>query len=111
ENEFLTAGNIYASINHLERVSQVLLTMVQRFPQNALGWYNLGIVLSLRGDCQGCVTALERAFAFDSSGKLRDAAGKEPRLNNCRADGRFQKLLQQQTQNQTAPGLPFNLGR
>jgi tetratricopeptide (TPR) repeat protein/F0F1-type ATP synthase assembly protein I len=111
-NEFLQLVNLYLQLNRTDRVLTLLQVFVQRFPQNPAGWYNLAIIQSLRSACNEAVTALERALAVDTpQQQIRALAQDDPKLNNCRRDPRFQRLLGSSGTAGTTSGLPFNISR
>ncbi|MBM3860645.1 MAG: DUF2723 domain-containing protein [Verrucomicrobia bacterium] len=96
----ITAGDlvqmaeVYTQINRLDRSTQLLRVCLQRFPRHAVAWYEFAAASAQHGNCYDCVTALSRALALDSSsGRLRDLARKDPRLQRCRDDPQFQKTL------------------
>jgi predicted Zn-dependent protease len=102
----------YAKLQRADRVTQILGVFVQRFPQNPVGWYNLGVIYAARNDCQQALTALESALAVDSpDGQVRKAAAQDRRLDNCRKDPRFQKLMEQPRVQgvEGTSGLPFTI--
>jgi len=87
-------AEVYTQINRLDRSTQLLRVCLQRFPRHAVAWYEFAAASAQHGNCYDCVTALSRALALDSSsGRLRDLARKDPRLQRCRDDPQFQKTL------------------
>ena len=102
----------YAKLQRADRVTQILGVFVQRFPQNPIGWYNLAVIHSARNECQQSIAALERALAVDSpDGQVRKTVSQDQRLNNCRKDPRFQRLMGQPPGQSPASDLPFTIGR
>ena len=109
--EFLQLANLYGSLNRVDRLLALLGMFTQRYPQNPTGWYNLACVQSLRNNCGESIPALQRALALDNEqGQIHALARQDPKLNNCRRDARFQRLLEQPAA-ESATGLPFNISR
>ena len=111
-NEFLQICQIYAQVNRLDRVTELLTVLTQRYPQNPIGWYNLAVVLSTRKSCDEAMTALERALALDSADRqILNTTRQDPRFNNCRQNARFQRLMGQTPQKTEAPPGGFTITR
>lgn len=112
---FLQVAQVYAQINRLDRVADLLTLATQRHPQNPLGWYNLAVVHSTRNNCDAAITALERALALDPPDRqILTTTRQDPRFNNCRQHPRFQSLMAAQQPHASAPapgGLPFHVTR
>jgi tetratricopeptide (TPR) repeat protein len=114
-NDYLALINFDAQLNRGDRVLQMLGLFTQRFPQNALGWFNLATILSLQGDCNGSLPALTRALALDGPDqKLHALATHDRRLSNCRGTMEFQRLITSSVSLSVTgtppPGLPFKIG-
>lgn len=111
-NEFLQLVNYYLQLNKPDRVIALLSKFVQRFPQNPVGWYNLAVIHSLRGNCADALPALEHSLLVDNTQQqIHTLARQDPKLNNCRRDPRFQQLLGQPQAATTTGGLPFDVTR
>ncbi len=108
-NDLLQMAGYYAQLNRLDRVEQLLSVVTHRFPQDPAGWYNFALVHSARNECQAACDALEQAMALDGpEGKVREAIRGDARLNNCRSDSRFLRLLAQPA-GQSPSTLPFTV--
>ena len=111
-NEFLQLVNYYLQLNRADRVIVLLSKFVQRFPQNPVGWYNLAVIHSLRGKCDEALPALERSLLVDNAQQqIHSLARQDPKLNNCRRDPRFQRLLGQPQAAAATESLPFDVTR
>jgi tetratricopeptide (TPR) repeat protein len=91
---FLLVVQVYADLRDAERVLKVAQMMAQRHPQSGMAWYTLGRAYGIRNDCANCIAALEKALVFDSpDGQIRGLIERDTRLNNCRTDPAFARLL------------------
>ncbi len=112
EQDFLQLASAYTPLDRPHRIESILTLLVQRFPSSSLGWYNLAVTRAVLGECDDALTALERLLALDNSQQqLRALVRQDPRLNACRTDPRFQRLLEQRPSSAGAPGLPFKILR
>jgi len=94
QEDYLSLAQVYAVTHDLERVTQILTVLLQRHPQNVGGWYNLAVAHSLLGDCGSCLMALERALALDApGGPVHNTARQDQRLEPCRGEAAFQRIL------------------
>ncbi len=95
---FLQIGQRYLALGRLDRATDLLTVMTQRYPQNQVAWYNLCVVESARKNCDAAVAALERALSLDDADHhLLDAIRRDPRLDNCRQHPRFRQIMGQQS--------------
>jgi tetratricopeptide (TPR) repeat protein len=109
-NEYLQLINFYGQLKREDRVMSLLSRFVQRFPQDPAGWYNLAIMHSLHGNCNEALPALEHALAMDNAEQqIHSLARQDPKLNNCRRDLRYQRLLEPADAASATGGLPFNI--
>jgi len=110
QSEFLQLANFYVSLNRPDRIQAILTQFVQRYPQNPVGWYNLAVLHSARGKCDQAIPALERALTLDTPDQqVHQLARQDAKLNNCRRDPNFQRLLAQPETAGSPTGLPFNI--
>jgi tetratricopeptide (TPR) repeat protein len=105
---FLQLAQRYLALGRLDRATDLLTVMAQRYPQNEVAWYSLGVVQCARRNCDGAVAALEHALALDGADhRLLDTIRGDPRLDNCRQHPRFQQILgHQSNQPQSSTILP-----
>ena len=95
---FLQIAQRYLALGRLDRATDLLTVMTQRYPQNQIAWYNLCVVQSAQKNCDPAVAALERALALDDADHhLLDTIRRDPRLDNCRQHPRFQQILGRQS--------------
>ena len=112
QEDFLQLASFYVPLNRGDRVLAMLNQFVQRFPQNPVGWYNLALVNSARGNCDEAIPALARSLALDDAQQhARALAKNDSKLDNCRRDPRFQRLLEQPEAAGNSSSLPFNISR
>lgn len=92
EEVLFALGSAYAQRGHLENGLEVDRRLVQISPQNPIYSYNLACTLSLLGQTEDALSALEQAvdLGFDDEELLR----KDPDLCPLRKDRRFQALVQ-----------------
>jgi tetratricopeptide (TPR) repeat protein len=94
DGDLIQAADIYNQINRPDRAVPLLRLCLQRFPNNALAWYNLAVASALSGNCYDCITALTRSLSLEPPpGRIRELARQDPRLQRCREDPLFQKTL------------------
>ncbi len=92
--EFLMLATMYAQLNRVDPLAEVLTVLTQRFPNESLGWYNFASLQCALKNCDAAVAALERAIAVDPpDGQIRKLIREDSRLENCRNLPRFQQLL------------------
>jgi tetratricopeptide (TPR) repeat protein len=92
--DFLLIAQVYADLQDVENLLKVAQLMVQRHPQSSMAWYTLGRVYGASSDCTNCIASLEKALTYDSTdGQIRNLIETDIRLNNCRTDPAFAKLL------------------
>ncbi len=95
---FLQIAQRYLGLGRLDRATDLLAVMTQRYPQNQVAWYNLGVVQCARKNCDAAVAALERAVALDDASRhVLETIRRDPRLDNCRQQARFQQIIGQQS--------------
>jgi tetratricopeptide (TPR) repeat protein len=112
QNDFLQLANLYVPLNRSDRVVTMLMLFVQRYPQSPVGWYNLAVVQSLENNCAEALPALERALTLDNPDQqVRRFARDDPKLDNCRQDPRFLRLLQSIDNTGSTNLLPFTITR
>lgn len=100
---FLRIAQAYLSLGRLDRATELLTVMAQRYPQNQSGWYNLAVVECARKNCDEAVAALEHALSLDRADHpILDSARHDPRLDSCRQHPRFQQLMGQPPQSPPA---------
>jgi len=93
---FLQIAQRYLGLGRLDRATDLLTVMTQRYPQSLVAWYNLSIVQCARKNCDEAVWALERALALDDAEhRVLEMVRRDPRLNNCRVQARFQQMIGQ----------------
>lgn len=94
EQNILMIAQTYAQLKRLDRVTEVLNAMTQRFPQSNAAWYNLAAVYSVRGDCGSAVVALQRALALDNAERvIWNSARSDQRFAACAGTPEFQRLF------------------
>ena len=93
---FLQIAHEYTAVGRLDRATELLTLMTQRYPQNQVGWYNLALVECARKNCEEAVAALERALSLDGADHhVLDGVRHDARLDNCRQYPRFQQMISQ----------------
>ena len=103
-------AQIYLAVERFDRATELLALCTQRFPADATGWYNLGLVQSLRHNCAAALAALATALAAEPiNGPLHRACLQDGRFDNCRADSRFQALVAPGPAPPIAPTGPFRI--
>ncbi len=91
---FLQVTQAYIAVGRLDRATELLTAMTQRYPQNQVAWYNLGVVECARKNCDEAVTALDHALALDGADHhILQSTRHDPRLDNCRQQPRFQQMI------------------
>src|SRR5579862_9904219 len=94
----LQIAQAYIPVGKLDRATEVLTIMTQRYPQAQAGWYNLAVVECARKNCDEAIVALEHALSLDDpSHRVQDSARHDPRLDNCRQQPRFAQMMSQPT--------------
>lgn len=109
-NEFLVIAKLYADARRFDRLTDILTVYVQRFPKDAIGWYNLAIVYAARQNCDGAFGALQRALALESPAQeVRKMLQTDQRFVFCRKDPRFEALLAGRPIATGPTGHPFTI--
>ncbi|NQU10808.1 DUF2723 domain-containing protein [bacterium] len=94
EMELLQLAQMYDQLRQLDRVTQVLTIMSQRYPRSALAWFNLASVLTARGQCTNATAALQQALALEGAdGPMHQSARNDPRFAPCRQTPDFRTAL------------------
>jgi len=76
---------------NLKKAAEILQAAVQRFPEQAVLHYDLACYLSLMGQKEKALKALERALQLDPG--LKPLAQKDEDLKPLRGDPSFEKLV------------------
>jgi tetratricopeptide (TPR) repeat protein len=103
EREFFSLIDLNARLRRTDRTLELLGQFTKRFPDNALGWFNLALIYGARGNCAEALPALEHALAHDP--KLITAAQQDRRLDYCRS--LIQSLRVNPPPSSNAPATPF----
>jgi thioredoxin-like negative regulator of GroEL len=90
-NDMMQIAQVYVSLNQPERAVATLQTIASRYPQDSQAYYALALVRSAQGKADESLDALGKAVQLTPA--LRDQAKNDARLNNIRANPRFQKLI------------------
>ncbi|MEM1544522.1 MAG: tetratricopeptide repeat protein, partial [Candidatus Bathyarchaeia archaeon] len=76
---------------NLKKAIEVLQTAVQRYPEQAVLYYDLACYFALAGERERALEALERAIQIDAG--LKSLAQKDDDLRSLRGDKRFEELV------------------
>ena len=90
-NDMIQIAQIYVSLNQPDRAVATLQMIASRYPQDSQAYYALALIRSAQGKADESLDALGKAIQLTPA--LRDQAKNDARLNNIRANPRFQKLI------------------
>jgi tetratricopeptide (TPR) repeat protein len=90
-SDMIQIAQIYVSLNQPERAVATLQMIVSRYPQDSQAYYALALIRSVQGKADEALDALGKAIQLTPA--LRDQAKNDVRLNNIRANPRYQKLI------------------
>ncbi|MEO0478022.1 MAG: tetratricopeptide repeat protein [Planctomycetota bacterium] len=82
----------YKRVDNLSAAIEAMQRLIDRAPEEAIGHYNLGCYLALRGESEQAIAALARAFAIDND--FREHAVEEHDLDSLRQHDAFRFLLE-----------------
>jgi tetratricopeptide (TPR) repeat protein len=95
---FLQIAQRYLGLKRLDRATELLAVMAQRYPQSQVAWYNLGVVECAQKNCDDAIVALNHALSLDDeTHHVLDTMRHDPRLDNCRQHPQFQQIVGQQS--------------
>ncbi len=87
----LSEASSWRQRGNLKKAIEVLQTAVQRYPEQAVLYYDLACYFALAGERERALEALEKAIQIDAG--LKSLAQKEDDLRSLRGDKRFEELV------------------
>jgi len=87
----LSEASSWRQRGNLKKAIEVLQTAVQRYPEQAVLYYDLACYFALAGERERALEALERAIQIDAG--LKSLAQKDDDLRSLRGDKRFEELV------------------
>jgi tetratricopeptide (TPR) repeat protein len=88
---FLQAAQAYWNIGQHELALSALQIMMERFPQDARGYYFVAMMRAMENNAAAALPMLEKAFAL--APQLRAQVAGEQQFNSIRGNPQFQQLV------------------
>jgi tetratricopeptide (TPR) repeat protein len=90
-DDMLQFAQLCLNLNQPDSAASALDQMIQRFPQDARGYYGLAVVRAAQNKAEEALPLLEKTIALTPA--LRAQIGNEQRFNILHNDPRYQKLI------------------